>query len=924
MYDAFLSYSHADQAIVAALQKGLHRVGRRMGQLRALRVYRDATDLTANPGLWGKLVEAMESSRYFVAVLSPSACDSEWVDREISHWLETNGPEHLLIVLVDGTLIWDEGSGAFDRERSDALPPSLRGSEVFTEEPSYVDLSGLRDDELADLRPGAFRSKVVDLAAPIHGKAKEVLDSADRRELRRFRRYRRAAVFSLVVLFVAAVAAALLAVDQRNEARDQAADARARELAALSLIEEDPDRALLLAVEAEFTTAEPTPQARAAFASAIARHGRLPALATGPGWVGHSDDVLDLAISPDGDQVVSVGGDGSVLLWDTSTGQAATDIAPDAIRDKTASSVDWSGDGRWIALGTTDGGVIVWDVVASRIAAEMPMAAAGVVALAWSPDSRHLAGADETGAVTAWESGSWTAATLIADPGIERSNRYQNDIAWSPDATRLVASGVDDKVAIIFDVAGEHPPMELVSLFDSVRAVTWSAQDNLVAIAGAGGTISVHDPGDGAFLSSFDIEGDWIDTLAFSPDGSVLGSGGHDSQVRLFATDTERQLGETLASHIGWINDIAWTRDGSMIATASTDRTIRLWEVAQALVPLELDAHNATVYDLSWSPDGTRLATVGEDGSGFLWDAATGATLLELPGPQLGAVSWSPSGTQVATGGDDGWIVVWDTESGDIVWEVEAHSAEVFAVAWSPQGDVIASAGLDGRVRRWDSTDGRELSSGGDQDEYYTVDWAPEGDRLAAGGISGDLQVWSGDSLVASYGMEDTADLRVNAVAWSPLHPRIAVGYSDSTIRVWDADSGALVHVLVGHNSKVLGLSWSPDATMLASASGDASVRLWDVESGLQLGAPLANDAWQADVVAVAWSPDGRRLASAFNVESAQLWTATSETEACRLALAAIGEEETRALLGGSALCLDPGSVPSLASLPAVLVRAGG
>ena len=53
-YDAFLSYTHRDRPVVSGIQKGLHRIGRRLGQLRALRVFRDDTDLAASPDLWGR------------------------------------------------------------------------------------------------------------------------------------------------------------------------------------------------------------------------------------------------------------------------------------------------------------------------------------------------------------------------------------------------------------------------------------------------------------------------------------------------------------------------------------------------------------------------------------------------------------------------------------------------------------------------------------------------------------------------------------------------------------------------------------------------------------------------------------------------------------------------------------------------------
>ena len=75
-YDAFISYGHDDRPVAHGIQRGLHRIGRRVGQLRALRVFRDSTDLSASPDLWGKVTEAMDRSRYLIAVLSPNAATS--------------------------------------------------------------------------------------------------------------------------------------------------------------------------------------------------------------------------------------------------------------------------------------------------------------------------------------------------------------------------------------------------------------------------------------------------------------------------------------------------------------------------------------------------------------------------------------------------------------------------------------------------------------------------------------------------------------------------------------------------------------------------------------------------------------------------------------------------------------------------------
>jgi hypothetical protein len=59
-YDAFLSYTHRDRPVASGIQKGLHQIGRRLGQLRALRVFRDDTNLEVSPDLWGKITESLD------------------------------------------------------------------------------------------------------------------------------------------------------------------------------------------------------------------------------------------------------------------------------------------------------------------------------------------------------------------------------------------------------------------------------------------------------------------------------------------------------------------------------------------------------------------------------------------------------------------------------------------------------------------------------------------------------------------------------------------------------------------------------------------------------------------------------------------------------------------------------------------------
>jgi MTH538 TIR-like domain (DUF1863) len=85
-YDAFVSYSHAKDAVLAsALQSILQKLGKAWYQRRILRVFRDDTSLSATPHLWPSIQDALDQSRFLIIVASPEAAKSQWVAKELGH-----------------------------------------------------------------------------------------------------------------------------------------------------------------------------------------------------------------------------------------------------------------------------------------------------------------------------------------------------------------------------------------------------------------------------------------------------------------------------------------------------------------------------------------------------------------------------------------------------------------------------------------------------------------------------------------------------------------------------------------------------------------------------------------------------------------------------------------------------------------------
>ena len=93
-----------------------------------------ARRLSANPGLWSSITEAIDNCRFFLMLASPEAAQSEWCQREVEHWRAQHGLDGMLLLLTGGEIVWDAATqrfrlGADDRAaraRSRAASPRSR------------------------------------------------------------------------------------------------------------------------------------------------------------------------------------------------------------------------------------------------------------------------------------------------------------------------------------------------------------------------------------------------------------------------------------------------------------------------------------------------------------------------------------------------------------------------------------------------------------------------------------------------------------------------------------------------------------------------------------------------------------------------------------------------------------------------------
>lgn len=409
VYDGFISYSHAvDRGLARALQRILHRLGRRWYRRAALRVFRDDTALAASASLADAIRRAMRQSRTFVLLASPESASSDWVRQEVAFWRGERSAETFFVVVTDGELVWDNDAGDFDWDRTTALSEhQLTG--WFRQEPLWVDLRGNRDRR----QRREFRLAAATVAAAIHGVPKDDLLSEDARQQRRL-----VSVLSVLLVFVLVGASVAVwqwnvATTQRDRADQQMRTAVAGQLVSqsLDLGAADPTAARLESLAA--WGIDPTAEARYAMLTAEALPVR--SIPTTPGdavtKVGFSSDgnvlvtdtirgaaaqlwdvatghqiaqlgglgnlknfsrstnlrqgigpVSDVALSPVGRTVATDVG-GTVRLWDMATGHQIGQLIGDTAE---AISVTFSPDGKTLATTGLDNTVRLWDVITGR------------------------------------------------------------------------------------------------------------------------------------------------------------------------------------------------------------------------------------------------------------------------------------------------------------------------------------------------------------------------------------------------------------------------------------------------------------------------------------------------------------------------------------------------------------------------------
>ena len=649
VYDGFISYSHAaDDLLAPRLQAGLQKFAKPWWKRRAVRIFRDESSLAANPHLWSSITEALESSGWFVLLLSPDAASSEWVGKEIEHWIASKPADRILPVVTDGEFMWvGDVAGS-------SVPPALHG--VFQEEPRWVDLRFAKGDENLDLKNPEFSSAVADIASAVRGIPKDELASEEVRQHRRTVRIAWAAGMTVTVLAVAAVFAGVFAVGQRNDARDSATIAEQEASRANS----EADRANALAEQEAVARADAQANAEAAIRSAaLARSRELSASA-----INVLDSNPELAIlltleaiaqTPEGDdqpaEVINalwqaVQRDRLVGIIDTghSGNIGAMGLSPDGSRLALANHGT-----ALVQVRSAPDGALVWELrgtdADSFITAEFSPDGENVLVGGSGPSSDGTGG--PVGRIVILDANDGTEIRRIDYPECNEAlivGSWSHDgglffalpITFSPGAPACLREGAPGGWWLEVLDGETFEPMSLVELpstgFSQPR---FDQTGRLYVLNGGGSDVTIHDPPDYELVRVLEGVRGYGDV---SLDGSTLVTfNGFNLDLSAYDTETGAvvdrmtplpafpfEIGIQLAGPDGWL------------VYPSEGEATFVWDIGSG--ERLFDLHSESTWSAAISPDGRWMYTGHTGGVARVWDLGPAVGFEEAG--DLGSFQW--------------------------------------------------------------------------------------------------------------------------------------------------------------------------------------------------------------------------------------------------------------------------------------------
>ena len=587
---------------------------------------------------------------------------------------------------------------------------------------------------------------------------------------------------------------------------------------------------------------------------------------------GHKEEIYSVAFTPDGKFLATGSFDNTIKLWDVAGAKEIRTFGGAAGHKDMVLCVAISPNGQLLASGSggrgADNSLKIWD-----IPSDSPLRTLtdndGINAIALNPDGKFLATAGKDGSVKIWNTGDFKQ--LYNMPG---HTGPVTGVAFSANGQILASSGADRTIRFWNPIKGQ--PIAFIGAHaGSVNAVAISPNNTTAFSVGEDGLLKFWQipPAPGRTLLTHTAP---IQALALAADGNQVLTGGADKAVRLSTLANAKEV-RAYTGPGAAVQSVAFNGNATQVAAGTADHRLFLWNAAD---PKPLDqtyAHGGPVTGVAFHPQNTQLLTSGGDGLIKLW-AMPPIPSRVLPHPDAVVSSaMTADGKRLFTGSADKTLRSWDLAKNTVERQFTGHGGAVTAVAITGNGQILVSGGDDATIRFWNQATGKENSRlGAHAGPVTSLALNPAGTQMLSSSTDGTVKAWQ---LPAQPPRPFVHPDAVTSLAMSPDGSKLLTGCSDKIARLWNFKTGAKERDFPGHTLALTCVAFSANGQLVATGSADKSLTIWNAADAKILKTiPLPGV-----VNALAFHPDGKSLAAGLGDDSIRIFLVADGKESKNL-----------------------------------------